>query len=91
MDEKNTKKHSKHNFNNFFLDGYTYDDWFDKPNHKEGDKEEAKEEVKNETGTKILTPNKVLTKLPVLLAQIKAENNSYKLKNEVKQKLYLLY
>ena len=33
-----------------------------------------------EKGLKILTTNKLLTRLPVLLAQIKAENNSYKLK-----------
>ena len=35
--------------------------------------------------------NKLLTKLPKLLAQIKAENNSYKLKNEIRQILNLLY
>ena len=39
-----------------------------------------KEEVKEEKGLKILTPNKLLTRFPVLLAQIKAENNPYKLK-----------
>ena len=40
---------------------------------------------------KILTPNKLLTKLPILLAQIKAENNSNKLRKEIRQMLYLLY
>ena len=30
---------------------------------------------------KVLTPNKVLTRLSILLAQIKAGNNSNKLKN----------
>ena len=39
------------------------------------------EEVKEEKGLKILTPNKLLIRLPILLAQIKAGNNSYKLKN----------
>ena len=34
------------------------------------------EKVKEETGTKILNPNKLFTRLPVLLAQIKAGNNS---------------
>ena len=53
----------------------------------EGDEEEAKEE----TRIKILTLNKVLTRLPVLLAQIRAGNNSYKLKDEIRQILYLLY
>ena len=49
------------------------------------------EEVKEETELKILTPNKLLTRLPVLLAQIKAESNSYKLKNKIRQILHLLY
>ena len=46
------------------------------------------EEVKEGNGFKILTPNKLLTRLPMLLAQIKAGNNSYKLKNEIRQMLY---
>ena len=51
----------------------------------EGDEEEVREGKR----IKILTPNKLLTRLPILLAQIKAENNSYKLKNEIRQILYL--
>ena len=46
---------------------------------------DTKEEGKERKGLKILTPNKQLTKLQVLLAEIKAENNSYKLKNEIRQ------
>ena len=42
-------------------------------------------------GLKILTPNQILSRLPISLAQLKAENNSEKLKNEVKQILYYLY
>ena len=38
-----------------------------------------------------LTPNKLLTRLPVLLAQIKVINCSEKLKKEFKQILYLFY
>ena len=38
-----------------------------------------------------MTANKILATLPVLLAQIKARNNSYKLKNKIWQILYLLY
>ena len=49
------------------------------------------EEVKEGKGLKILTPNKLLTRLPILLAQIKPGNNSYKLKNQIRQILYLLY
>ena len=37
------------------------------------------------TGIKILTPNKLLTSLLVLLAQMKAIKNSYKLKHEIKE------
>ena len=40
---------------------------------------------------KHLTPKKLLTRLPILLVQIKVRNNSYKLKNKFKQMLYLLY
>ena len=43
------------------------------------------------TGLETFTPNKLLTRLPILLAQIKAGKNSYKLKNEIRQMLYLLY
>ena len=38
--------------------------------------ESDEEEVKKGKGIKILTPNKLLTRLSVLLAQIKAYNNS---------------
>ena len=52
---------------------------------------EGDEEVQAGKGLKILTPNKLLTRLSILLPQIKAGNNSYKLKNEIRQILYLLY
>ena len=42
-------------------------------------------------GLKILTNKQMLNRLPILLAQIEAGNNSIKLKNEVRQILYLLY
>ena len=41
-----------------------------------------------ETGLNILTHNKLLTRFSILLAQIKARNNSYNLKNEIRQILY---
>ena len=37
------------------------------------------------TVIKALMPNKLLTRLPLLLAQIKARNNLYRLKNEIRQ------
>ena len=40
---------------------------------------------------KILTPNQMLSRLPISLAQLKAGNNSEKLKNEIRQLLYSLY
>ena len=42
-------------------------------------------------GLKILTNKQMLNCLPILLAQIKAGNNSKSLKNEIRQILYSLY
>ena len=42
-------------------------------------------------GLKILTPKLMITRLPILLAQLKAGNNSQKLKNEIRQIVYSLY
>ena len=42
-------------------------------------------------GIKILTPNQMLSRLPISLAQLEAGNNSNKLKNEIRQLLYSLY
>ena len=42
-------------------------------------------------GLKILTPNQMLSRLPISLAQLQAGNNSNKLKNEIRQLLYSLY
>ena len=47
----------------------------------EGDEEEVKEGK----GLRFLTKNKLLTRLPILLVKIKAGNNSYKLKNEIRK------
>ena len=49
------------------------------------------EEVKEGKWLKILSPNKLLTRLAVLLEIIKAGNNSYKSKNGIRQMLFLLY
>ena len=43
------------------------------------------------SGLKILTNKQMLNRLPILLSQIQAGNNSTKLKNEVRQILYSLY
>ena len=41
------------------------------------------EEVKEGKGLKILTPDKLFTRLPILLAQMKTEKKLHKLKNEI--------
>ena len=45
----------------------------------------------NGAGLKILNNKQMLNRLPILLAQIQAGNNSIKLKNEARQILYSLY
>ena len=54
---------------------------------------EAKKLAKEQEGTglKILTPNQILKRLPVALAQIKAGNNSESLLKEIRQIVYSLY
>ena len=42
-------------------------------------------------GLKILTPNQMLNRLPIALAQLQAGNNCNKFKNEIRQLLYSLY
>ena len=51
---------------------------------------EAKKIAKEQEGTglKILTPNQMLKRLPIALAQIKAGNNSESLLNEIRQIVY---
>ena len=52
---------------------------------------ESDEEVTKGKILRILIPNKLLTRLPILLAQKKAGNNSYKIKNQIRRILYLLH
>ena len=42
-------------------------------------------------GLKILSPNQILSRLPLSLAQLNAGINSEKLRNEINQILYSLY
>ena len=53
--------------------------------------EESATERQQGQGSKILTPHQMITRLPILLAQLKAANNSQKLENEIRQFLYHLY
>ena len=52
--------------------------------------EESVAERRNQhgKGLKMLTPNQMLSRLSVSLAQLKAGNNSEKLKNKIRQLLY---
>ena len=50
-----------------------------------------KQNQQKRQGIKILTPNQMLNRLPIALAQLQAGNNSNKLKNEIRQLLYSLY
>ena len=65
----------------------------DTTNIPESDSEESAEQNKKQRGVglKILTPDQMLSRLPITLAQLKAGNNSQKLINEIRQLLYSLY
>ena len=53
--------------------------------------EEEAEKRQQGQGLKILTPQQMTARLPILLAQLKAGNNSQKLKCEIRELLYSLY
>ena len=59
----------------------------------ESDSEESAAQGRNQQwkGLKILTPNQMLSGLPISLAQLNAGNNSEKRKNEIRQLLYSSY
>ena len=54
---------------------------------------EPQESQESQEGTelKILTPNQMLKRLPIALAQIKAGNNSESLLNEIRQIVFSLH
>ena len=51
---------------------------------------ELNREKNSGKGLKILSPNQMLSRLPITLAQLKEGNNSEKLENEIRQLLYSL-
>ena len=55
--------------------------------------EESAEQRRKRKGQRlrILTPQQMLSRLPISLAQLKAGSNSQKLKNKIRQLLYSLY
>ena len=52
--------------------------------------EESAVQRRNQSGQGLI-PNQMLSRLPIALAQLKAGNNSQKLKNEIRQLLYSFY
>ena len=84
-----------------YIDGFQVEKETDKETNEQPDttnmpeleSEESAEERRNQTGKglKILTASQMLSRLPIILAQLKAGNNSEKLKNEIRQLLYSLY
>ena len=47
--------------------------------------------IKKAKDLKYITPHQMPSRLPISLAQLKAGNNSEKLKNEIRQSLFSLY
>ena len=57
----------------------------------ENEKSAEQEKKQRGQGLEILTPSRMLSRLSISLAHLKAGNNSEKLKNEIRQLLYSLY
>ena len=104
-DVKKRKLGNKYDRINLFLEGYNYDVWLETEQSSDKTKTDEKstglssmsplpgdeEDVREGKVLKILTPNKLLNRLSVLLALIKAGNNSCKLKTEIRHIFCLLY
>ena len=54
-------------------------------------KKSVEHEKQKGQGLKILTPNQMLSRLPISLARLEAGNNSEKLKNEIRQLFIFCY
>ena len=84
-----------------YIDGFQVEKETDEETDEETDttimpeleSEESAAERRNPQGKglKILTPNQMLSRLLISLAQLKAGNNSEKIRNEIRQLLYSLY
>ena len=74
------------------VDGFLYgeSDTTDVPELKSEESASERRKIDGK-GLKTLTPDQMLSRLPITLAQLKAGNNSQKLKNEIRQLLYSLY
>ena len=90
LDNKKGSLGDKYKPINLFRKTNNYDEWFGNNESTNTTSKSDKQEGKRLRG-KILPLNKLLTRRSKFLAEIKAGNNSYKLKNEIRQILYLLY
>ena len=88
IDSYNINGYSTSGYNN---QGYNINGYKQNGIDKWGNKRKAFKKNIPGSGLKILTPQQMLARLPILLAQIKAGNNSQELKNEIRQLLYSLY
>ena len=77
--------------NGYNRQGYNINEFNKKGFNRQGNKRKTLKKNIPGSGLKILTPQQMLACLPILLAQIKAGNNSRDLKNEIRQLLYSLY
>ena len=73
------------------LENDVYQDEEPKFDESIAEKTKMRRQSQKGQGLKILTPQQMLSILPISLAQLKAGNSSQKLKNEVRQLLYSLY
>ena len=71
------------------LDDFTYGENYDELD--EEDREILRNMNNEGRGLKLLSKQQMLSRLPILLAQIQAGNNSQSLKNEIRQFIYTLY
>ena len=71
----------------------TGDEQLDTADMPDLESKESGEQRRNQRGQglEVLTPQQMLSRLPISLAQLKAANNSENLKNEIRQLLYSLY
>ena len=71
----------------------TGDEQLDTADMPDLESKESGEQRRNQRGQglEVLTPQQMLSRLPIFLAQLKAANNSENLKNEIRQLLYSLY
>ena len=101
---KRNKIKNKCDSKKLFLEAYNYDAWYGNKDSSDKTKTDEKstdlppiptlegdEEVKEQKELKVLTSNKLLTKILISFTQRKSRNISYKIKNKIRQILYLLY